>query len=92
MGFEADETGPPGLHARLGRSLRKDEGSAPRLGGRRLPAMELSDGERAELKALTSRRKIGQGAALRLNLGSFAGSNFTMRVQYAGSSWKGHTT
>lgn len=54
--------------------------------------MELSDGERAELKALTSRRKIGQGAALRLNLGSFAGSNFTMRVQYAGSSWKGHTT
>ena len=38
------------------------------MGGRRLPALELSDGERAELKALTSRRKTGQGVALRARI------------------------
>jgi hypothetical protein len=32
------------------------------MGGRHLPALELDDAERAELKALTSRRKTGQGS------------------------------
>ena len=35
------------------------------MGGRRLPALELSDSERSELKALASRRKTGQARALR---------------------------
>jgi transposase len=38
------------------------------MGGRRLPALELSDGERFELKALTSRRKTGQAVALRARI------------------------
>jgi transposase len=33
------------------------------MGGRRLPELELDDAERAELKALTSRRKTGQALA-----------------------------
>jgi transposase len=38
------------------------------MGGRRLPALELDDAERAELKALTSRRKTGQALALRARI------------------------
>ena len=38
------------------------------MGGRRLPALELSDSERSELKALTSRRKTGQAVALRARI------------------------
>jgi transposase len=38
------------------------------MGGRRLPAFELDDAERAELKALTSRRKTGQALALRAGI------------------------
>jgi transposase len=38
------------------------------MGGRRLPAFELDDAERAELKALTSRRKTGQALALRARI------------------------
>jgi transposase len=38
------------------------------MGGRRLPALELSDSERAELKALTLRRKTGQAVALRARI------------------------
>ena len=38
------------------------------MGGRRLPALELDDAERAELKALASRRKTGQALALRARI------------------------
>jgi transposase len=38
------------------------------MGGRRLPRLELSDSERSELRALTSRRKTGQGVALRARI------------------------
>ena len=38
------------------------------MGGRRLPALELDDAERAELRALTSRRKTGQALALRARI------------------------
>ena len=38
------------------------------MGGRRLAALELSDSERAELKALTLRRKTGQALALRARI------------------------
>ena len=38
------------------------------MGGRRLPAVELDDVERADLKALTSRRKTGQALALRARI------------------------
>src|SRR6266851_3958835 len=38
------------------------------MGGRRLPALELSDSERSELKALASRRKTGQALALRARI------------------------
>ena len=38
------------------------------MGGRRLPGLELDDAERAELKALTSRRKTGQAVALRARI------------------------
>lgn len=38
------------------------------MGGRRLAALELSDGERSDLKALTSRRKTGQAVALRARI------------------------
>ena len=38
------------------------------MGGRRLPALELDDAERAALKALTSRRKTGQALALRARI------------------------
>jgi hypothetical protein len=34
------------------------------MGGRHLPALELDDAERAELKALTSRRKTGRALSL----------------------------
>jgi transposase len=38
------------------------------MGGRRLPALELSDSEWSELKALASRRKTGQALALRARI------------------------
>jgi transposase len=38
------------------------------MGGRRLPALELDDAERAELKTLTSRHKTGQALALRARI------------------------
>ena len=38
------------------------------MGGRRLPALELDDAERAALKALTSCRKTGQALALRARI------------------------
>lgn len=38
------------------------------MGGRRLPRLELSDCERSELRALTSRRKTGQGVVLRARI------------------------
>ena len=38
------------------------------MGGRRLPGLELDDAERAELKALTSRRETGQAVALRARI------------------------
>ena len=38
------------------------------MGGRRLPVVELDDAERAELKALTSRRKTGQALALQARI------------------------
>ena len=38
------------------------------MGGRRLSALELSDSERSELKALASRRKTGQALALRARI------------------------
>ena len=38
------------------------------MGGRRLPGLELDDAERAELRALTSRRKTGQALALRARI------------------------
>lgn len=38
------------------------------MGGRRLPRLELSDSEQSELRALTSRRKTGQGVALRARI------------------------
>ena len=38
------------------------------MGGRRLPALELDDAERVELKALTSRLKTGQALALRARI------------------------
>ena len=38
------------------------------MAGRRLPALELDDAERSELKALTARRKTGQALALRARI------------------------